>query len=201
MLDLAAPTASGDFGTVINAIYALNTQQGPAALSLISGQSYSGFSSAATQGSQLFMNSFQANAGGGSSAGSSGGGNAGLPGSTYVALRADADTADACDIACDVRARVGRGMAPSAASARSRATPMPAALTYNLGGFAAGFDLRFGSNFMAGLAVGFNAASLTTQTVPGYGASNTLQFALYGEWADGPDYLDGLLGYARGDNP
>jgi len=36
--------------------------------------------------------------------------------------------------------------------------------------------------------------------VPGNGTSNTLQFALYGEYAEGPVYLDALAGYAHADN-
>jgi outer membrane autotransporter protein len=73
-------------------------------------------------------------------------------------------------------------------------------ISYSLGGFAAGLDRRFGSNFKAGIATGFNAARLNGQTVPGNGTSNTLQFALYGEYAEGPFYLDGLAGYAHSDN-
>ena len=56
-------------------------------------------------------------------------------------------------------------------------------LTYNLGGFVAGLDRRFVPGFRAGVAAGFNAATLYTQGVPGTGTSNTLQFALYGEYA------------------
>ena len=47
---------------------------------------------------------------------------------------------------------------------------------------------------------GFNAATLYTQGAPGTGTSNTLQFALYGEYAPGPFYLDALAGYGHSDN-
>jgi outer membrane autotransporter protein len=73
-------------------------------------------------------------------------------------------------------------------------------LTYNLGGFAAGLDRRFAPNFRAGVAAGFNAATLYTNGMPGTGTSNTLQFALYGELLEGPFYLDALAGYAHSDN-
>ena len=55
-------------------------------------------------------------------------------------------------------------------------------LTYNLGGFIAGLDRKFAPGFRAGIAAGFNAATLYTQGMPGTGTSNTLQFALYGEY-------------------
>src|SRR6202035_3848509 len=34
----------------------------------------------------------------------------------------------------------------------------------------------------------------------GYGSSNTLQLALYGEYAEGPFYLDALAGYGHSDH-
>jgi outer membrane autotransporter protein len=73
-------------------------------------------------------------------------------------------------------------------------------LTYNLGGFIAGLDRKFAPGFRAGIATGFNAATLYTQGAPGTGTSNTLQFALYGEYAPGPFYLDALAGYGHSDN-
>jgi outer membrane autotransporter protein len=73
-------------------------------------------------------------------------------------------------------------------------------ITYNLGGFIAGLDRKFAPSFRAGVATGFNAASLYTQGAPGTGTSNTLQFAVYGEYAPGPFYLDALAGYGHSDN-
>jgi outer membrane autotransporter protein len=73
-------------------------------------------------------------------------------------------------------------------------------LTYNLGGFIAGLDRRFAPGLRLGVTTGFNAASLYSVGVPGYGTSNTLQVALYGEYAPGPFYLDGLAGYGHSDN-
>ena len=195
VLDLAAPTASGDFGAVLNALYALNTQQGPAMLNLIGGQSYSGFGSVAIQGSQLFMDSFQGHAG----SGSVGGGNsAGLPGSTYVALRAE--PTDACDIACDGEPSWGAWGGAMGGFGTVAGSNNANGLTYNLGGFIAGIDRKFASFFRAGIAAGLNAATLTTSGVPGTGNSNTVQFALYGAYNEGALYVDGLAGYGRSDN-
>jgi outer membrane autotransporter protein len=73
-------------------------------------------------------------------------------------------------------------------------------LTYNLGGFIAGLDRRFAPGVRAGVATGFNAATLYTQGMPGTGTSNTLQFAVYGEYAPSAFYLDALAGYGHSDN-
>jgi outer membrane autotransporter protein len=73
-------------------------------------------------------------------------------------------------------------------------------LTYTLGGFIAGLDRRFAPNFRAGIATGFNAASLYTNGMPGTGTSNTLQVALYGEYLADALYLDALAGYGHSDN-
>ena len=55
-LDQANPTATGDFGTVLNAMSVLSTQQGPAALNAISGQQYADFGTMNVQSGVLFMN-------------------------------------------------------------------------------------------------------------------------------------------------
>ena len=63
VLDSANPTATGDFGAVLNALSVLGTLQGPAALTAISGQNYAGFSNAMVQGAQLFLGNFANRAG------------------------------------------------------------------------------------------------------------------------------------------
>jgi len=73
-------------------------------------------------------------------------------------------------------------------------------LSYNLGGFIAGLDRKFAPGFRAGVAAGFNAASLYSVGQPGTGTSNTLQFALYGEYLADAFYLDALAGYGHSDN-
>ena len=146
------------------------------------------------QGSQVFMDSFQIQAGGGA-----GGGGASLPGgSTYQALKVD--TADACDTACDVEPLWGAWGGGMGAFGTVAGDSNSHGLTYNLGGFIAGLDRKFVPGFRAGVAAGFNAATLYTQGMPGTGTSNTLQFALYGEYAPGPFYLDALAGYGHSDN-
>ncbi|HYD06589.1 MAG TPA: autotransporter domain-containing protein, partial [Reyranella sp.] len=185
VLDLASPTATGDFANVLNAIYGLDTVQGPRVLDALGGQNYSAFSSLMVQGAQLFMNSFQFQAGAGG-------------GATYQALKTDDCPPNAN--ACDVEPLWGVWGGGLGAFGTVQGDVNAAGVTYNLGGFTAGLDRRFAPNFRAGIATGFNAASLYTVGMPGYGTSNTLQFALYGEYLEGPFYLDALAGYAHSDN-
>jgi uncharacterized protein with beta-barrel porin domain len=194
-LDNATSTATGDFGTVLTALAGLSTTQGPAALDAIGGQNYSGFASLQVQSAQLFMDSFSLHAGGGLGTG----GGASLPGgSTYQALKVD--TADTCGDACDVEPLWGAWGGGVGAFGTVAGDTDGHGLTYNLGGFVAGLDRKFVPGFRAGVAAGFNAATLYTQGMPGTGTSNTVQFALYGEYIQSAFYLDALAGYGHSDN-
>ncbi len=186
VLDTASPTATGDFATVLNAIYGLDTTQGPRVLDAISGQNYSGFSSLMVQGTQLFMDSFQIQAGGGG-------------GANYQALRTD-NCPDPKANACDLEPQWGVWGNGLGAFGTVAGDANSHGITYNLGGFVAGLDRHFDPSLRAGVATGFNAASLYSQGMPGYGISNTLQFALYGEYRQDALYLDALAGYAHSDN-
>jgi outer membrane autotransporter protein len=136
------------------------------------------------------MDNFQFQAGGGQAFGT-----ANASGGTHVAL------AEACDVACDSpQASWGAWGGGVGAFGTVAGNANSSGITYTLGGFAAGLDRRLGNNFLLGVATGFTAASLYSQAVPGTGTSNIFQVGLYGEWADGPVYLDALAGYARSDN-
>ena len=186
VLDTASPSATGDFATVLNAIYGLDTTQGPRALDAISGQNYSGFSALSVQGTQLFMDSFQTQAGGGG-------------GANYQALRTDGCPDPKANV-CDLEPQWGVWGGGLGAFGTVAGDANSHGITYNLGGFVAGLDRRFDRGLRAGIATGFNAASLYSQGMPGYGTSNTLQFALYGEYLVDALYLDALAGYAHSDN-
>lgn len=192
VLNGANATATGDFGNVLNAISNLDPASMAKVLDAISGQVYSGFGSLNLQSIQAFLDSFQFQAGGGQSFGST----AAAPGRNYMALAED------CDVACDVGAAARWGVWGGGVGVFGTVAGDTNAhgLTYNLGGFTGGIDRKFTDNFKAGVATGFTAASLYAQGAPGYGTSNTLQFSLYGEYAQGPVYLDALAGYAHSDN-
>jgi autotransporter-associated beta strand protein len=188
VLDLANSSATGDFANVLNAISVLDSVQGPRALDVIGGQAYSGFSTAAVQSAQAFMNNFSQLAGG-----SSGGVN-------RIALAPGGDLA--CVDVCDARepSRWGAwggglgGLGTIAGDANAHG------MTYNLGGFATGVDYRFEPRVLAGVTAGYTHSAQFTQDIAGTGYSDAWQFGLYGEFGQGPLYLDALAGYARGQN-
>lgn len=183
-LDAGALGATGDFATVLGTFSTLTAQQGIAAINSISGQNYSGFSSAAIATTQVFMTSF-ANTVGGTSGGSS-----------RVAL------AEACDVACDTAnpgqwgawggALGGFGVVGGTANAGT--------LTYNLGGFAAGIDRKVTPDLLVGVTAGFTSGSQWVGGFSGRGTSDTFQAGLYASYAKGPVYVDGLAAYAYSDN-
>ncbi len=192
VLNQANAGATGDFANVLNAISNLDPASLAKALDAISGQAYAGFGTLNAQTLLTFMDNFQFQAGGGRTTSST----SAAPGRSYTEL------AEACDVACDTvsPARWGAWGGGIGAFGTVAGDTNSRGLTYNLGGFAAGLDRRFGNGFKAGIATGFSAASLYPQGSAGFGTSNTLQFALYGEYAEGPVYLDALAGYAHADN-
>jgi outer membrane autotransporter protein len=74
------------------------------------------------------------------------------------------------------------------------------AVTYNVGGFAAGLDRKLADNFQAGVTVGYTTGSQWVSGFTGQGFSNTVQAGLYGGYAQGPVYVDGVAGYAYSAN-
>jgi uncharacterized protein with beta-barrel porin domain len=190
---LSSPVAT-DFTNVITSLTTTTWSGASLALMTLSGQQYANWLTTTAQSAQTFMDSFQVQAGGGS-----GGSSAGLPGgSTWQALKVDG--ADACDTTCDVEPLWGAWGGGMGAFGTVAGNANAAGLTYNLGGFIAGLDRRFAPGLRLGVTTGFNAATFYSQGLPGNGTSNTLQFALYGEYAPGPFYLDGLAGYGHSDN-
>jgi len=185
VLDGTAATATGDYATVLSALATLSPAQVQPILTALSGTNYAGFSSAMVQGAQFFMNNFASQAGGGGSSGSN-----------RVAL------AEACDVACDVSGpqRWGAwGGAIGGLGTIGAGTPQ-GAVTYNAGGFAAGLDRAFTDSFRGGVTVGYSAGTQWVSGFSGQGNSDTVQVGLYGNYAAGPFYTDGLLGYAYSSN-
>lgn len=183
-LDQANTSATGDFGTVLSALSALNTAQGPAALNAISGQNYSGFSSAMVLTAQLFMNNFLLQAGSGSGR------------RTRVAL------AEACNVACDAAPSALWGAWGGALGGTGSFTgnANSGSFTYNVGGVAAGLDRRLTPNLLAGLTIGYTTGMEWIGGFSGQGVSNTFQAGLYGSYVDGPLHVDGVAAYAYSAN-
>ncbi len=183
-LDASATTTTGSFGSAIAALTTLSPTAGSAALNALSGQNYSGFSSVGVAGAQLFMSNFSGQAGG-----ATGGGN-------RVAL------AEACDVACDSVTPALWGAWGGAVGGLGTilGTTNAGTLTYNLGGFAAGIDRKLTPDFLMGVTVGYSGGTQWVQGFQGQGTTGTVQAGLYGSYARGPLYVDGLAAYAYSDN-
>jgi autotransporter-associated beta strand protein len=172
-------SGNGNFVSVLNALSQLGDELGGAALTTISGVSYSGFSTTMVQNAQLFMDNFA------SMAGSSGTGG-------RVAL------AEACDVACDSTSAASWGAWGGAVGGLGTigAGQATGAVTYNSGGFLGGLDRRLNDNFLAGVTVGYTTGTQWISGLDGRATSDTFQAGLYGSFAQGPVYLDGVAGYA-----
>ena len=185
-LDTASPTATGDFATVLSALAALTTQQGPAALDAISGQPYADFGSVNVGASLTFMNTL-----GQQIAAARGGGTA-----TRVAL------AEACEIACDTadQPKWGAWISGLGGFGSIGGNANAGTLTYSLGGVAVGADYRFDPRFLVGLAFGYSSGRQWVNGFQGNGNSDNYSAALYASFNQGGLYVDALAGYAYSDN-
>jgi outer membrane autotransporter protein len=177
-------SATGDYATVLGTLANLSPSQVPSILTSLSGMNYSGFSNSMVQGAQLFMNNFLAQASGANR------------GSNKLAL------AEACDVACDTTepARWGVWGGGLGGLGTVGAGQPVGGVTYNLGGFAAGLDRRITNSTLAGVTVGYAGGSQWVSGFSGQGYSDTFFAGLYGAYAQGPVYLDGVVGYAHTDN-
>jgi autotransporter-associated beta strand protein len=186
-LDVGAPNATGDFATVLGNLATLGASQVLPFLTSISGQNYSGFSNSMVQGAQLFMNNFATQ-----TSGQGAGGGAG----SRVAL------AEACDVACDTTSPALWGAWGGALGGLGTvgAGLSTGAVTYNLGGFAAGLDRMMTPNLRAGVTVGYTTGTQWVGGFTGQGFSNTVAAGLYGNYSQGKAYLDGLASYAYSAN-
>ena len=191
VLDQSVAGSSGDFATVIGTMATLNLSQGQAAMAAISGQNYSGFSTANVGNSLLFMNAL----GQQMAAVRTGRGDG-----TRVAL------AEACDAvgaeACDGERKspwslwaTGMGGTGSIAGNANAGT-----LTYSAGGVATGFDYRLDPNLLLGAGVGFASGSQWVGGFSGQGSTNSYQASLFASFTQAAFYFDAVAGYGYNDN-
>jgi outer membrane autotransporter protein len=185
-LDGAAPSASGDLGTVIGALLGLDTVLGPAALTALSGQPYASFGTINVQADHLFMNA--------------------VGQQTKLARRGAAGArvalAEACEVACDTAAPGGWGtwMSGLGSVGSVGGDANSAALTYSMGGVAVGADRRIDEHLLVGLAAGYSNARQWVGGFPGGGSADTYSAGLYASFNQGGFYTDALAGYAYSDN-
>ena len=69
--------------------------------------------------------------------------------------------------------------------ARCWAMAMPARLTYNFGGAAAGLDYRFDPRFLVGLGVGYTHGTQWVNGFVGQGSTDSVSVAAYGSFTQG----------------
>ena len=181
------PTATGDFGAVLDAMSVLSTQQGPAALNAISGQPYADFGTLNVQGGALFMNAV------GQQMAVARGGAAG--GGQRQAL-AQACAVESCDAASPWAAWASAlgGLGNVAGNGNS------STLTYNFGGGAAGIDYRLDPRLLVGIGAGYTAANQWVDSFMGRGWSDSVSVTVYGSFTQGGFYADALAGYAYSNN-
>ncbi|MDP1839597.1 MAG: autotransporter outer membrane beta-barrel domain-containing protein, partial [Reyranella sp.] len=183
--------STGDFATVIGTMATLGLVQGQAAMDTISGQNYSGFSTANVGSSLLFMNTVGQQMAAARTIGGGGG---------RIVL------AEACEIACDDPERAQTpspwslwGSALGATGSVS-GNGNAATVTYNAGGVATGFDYRVDPRFLVGLGIGFSSGNQWLSGFSGRGTSNSYQATLYASFVQSAFYLDAQAGYGFNDN-
>jgi autotransporter-associated beta strand protein len=183
-IDSSVYSATGDYATVLGILANLSPSQVPSILTSLSGMNYSGFSNSMVQGAQLFMNNFLAQVSGANR------------GSNKLVL------AEACDVACDATEPAKWGVWGGGLGGLGTvgAGQPVGGVTYNLGGFAAGLDRRITNSTLAGVTVGYAGGTQWVSGFSGQGYSDTFFAGLYGAYAQGPVYLDGVVGYAHTDN-
>ncbi len=192
-LDKANNNVSGDFATVLDAIVQLDTQQGPAALNAISGQSYANLGTFNTQTAGAFMSAV------GAQLNALHGGQG--RGGTYVAMASPVD--DACIATCDVApepSRMGAWLSGVGGLGSVLGSANAGTMTYNFGGAAVGMDYRVRPDLLVGIGVGYIGG---TQWVSGFnGQANTdgVSASLYASYTPGNFYVDGLAGYGYASN-
>ena len=186
VLDQVNATATGDLNTVLNALSALSTQQGPAALNAISGQQYADFGTTNVQGAALFMNTVgqqMALARGGAGGGQ------------RQAL------AQACEVeACEGTSPWSVWASAIGGLGSVNGNGNSSTLTYNFGGAAAGIDYRVDPRFLVGLSAGYAAGNQWVDSFMGRGWTDTVSVIGYGSFTQGGFYADALAGYAYSGN-
>ncbi|MBV8193670.1 MAG: autotransporter domain-containing protein [Alphaproteobacteria bacterium] len=186
---LDAIAAGGNVGGLVTALANMPTTQGAAAFQAMSAEPYADFGTVNVQANQLFMNTVgrQMSAVHGINLGASG----------SVALAA------ACDVACDGEApppRFSGWLSGIGATGTVTGDNNAAGLTYTLGGTAFGIDYRLDPRFVVGIAGAYAGGTQWVNGFAGNGYTDQLSAALYGSFAQGPVYVDGLAGYANANN-
>ncbi|SCW58976.1 autotransporter domain-containing protein [Ancylobacter rudongensis] len=181
ILDLV--NASGSAPALVNALANVPVGSGAAALQQLSGQPYADFATVNMRGSQLFMNTV-----GRQMANDRG---AGLGGGQSVALDAPG---------LDGQSRFSAWVSAIGTKGSVDGNGNAADLSYSLGGTAFGIGYRVDPRVQIGIAGAYVGGSQSVDGFMGDGNTEAGSVALHGSFAEGPLYVDGLLGYAYASN-
>ncbi|MFO1062207.1 MAG: autotransporter domain-containing protein [Dongiaceae bacterium] len=184
-LDRAAPTASGDFATVIGALAVLAPGQGPAALTVLGGQPYADFGTVNVQMGYAFLDAMSAQLAAA---------RAGQPRRVLL-------LAEGCERTCgDVDSPIAAWLSPLGSTGSVPGSGNAATLGYTFGGAAAGAERRFGSSTILGVMVGAVAGTQWVNGFQGWAGTDAVNASLYGSFATGAWHVDGLAGYTHASN-
>ena len=182
----ASTTPSPELEVTLGNLATISPEQIEYTLNQLSGRGYAAFGTLGVQTGQAFMNTISQQLGAfRTSYGATG----------RVAL------AEACDVACEAEPRLGAwisGIGGVGSVLGSFNTG--GAVTYNLGGVAAGIDYRLDRRALVGLSVGYGSGNVWTNGFDGKGWSNSYNVSLYGGFNSGGVYVDALAGYANNQN-
>ena len=192
-LDKANNNVSGDFATVLDAFVQLDTQQGPAALNAISGQSYANLGTFNTQTAGAFMSTV------GAQLNALHGGQG--KGGTYVSMGSPLD--DACNTTCDVPpepTRFAAWLSGVGGLGSVLGNANAGTMTYNFGGAAVGMDYRVRPDLLVGIGIGYIGGTQWVSGFTGQAYTDGVSGSVYASYTPGNLYVDGLVGYGYASN-
>jgi fibronectin-binding autotransporter adhesin len=172
VLDSTVADATGDFAEVLGSLATASVGQGRAALTALSGQSYSGLSTAMINGTQLFLSNFSAK----------------------VSDGTQRQNCTELTENCGAWARIIRARGDIGGNANS------GDLSYNVVGLATGVDRQLAQDFRLGLAIGHQTGTNSIEGFNDAGRSDTFQSGIYSNYAHGKFYADAIVGYAHTSN-
>lgn len=185
-LDRSAPTANGDFDTVIGTLAVAGAGQGGQVLNALDGQPYADFATLNVQIGYAFLNAVSAQ----------------IAAVRDGAPAARVALAEACRAACPAApaGTIGAWMSALGGTGSVLGDSNAGTLTYNLGGVAAGADYRPDPRVLLGASIGYVTGSQWVNGFDSRGATDVFSASLYASFLAAGFYVDGALGYANATN-
>jgi outer membrane autotransporter protein len=210
-LDVGAfPAQFSDMDTVYNSLDIMNNSSSPGALQIalkqLDGESYADFGYMSMMAGRLFLNVMHQQIRGA---------RLGQPTSATSTM---AQTAEAplnltespptpTEMATDLKRQMpspgerrtetgGVWLSPYGAIGTVYGSAATHSLSYSLGGFAVGGDVRVAQDLVIGGALSYANAGIST-SIPASGSNEAISLAAYASYSPGAWYVDGALGYAH----